>query len=690
MRRISVLLAALATICPLWSFAAPPAAATFQDYLAEHFPSDALPEQKEQNADPDGDGLSNYKEFVFGSNPLAPTAQQHREIRVKVDPETITISGTTVVGRHYELQATEFLVPTPSQSTWGTIWLAAGNGSDLSSLVLPRDNSVRSTFYRVKVTAMPSLRVDQEATGNNNGTSWQDAFTNLQDAINAAIPGQEIWIKKGLYKPTEFTPNYGWFQPRGKAFILKSGISLFGGFSGNEAHRYQRDFRSNATILSGDIESNDSDTLADLAERADNVFHVVYAVSLHEQVTLDGLTIEGGAATLPYYRDGLHSSGGGILATATSIRIANCTIRNNIAFDYGAALYVDYSESTEIIDSKFERNQVLSHAALSSNASVLYQFGIPSSYENGRGGGAICLESNLKASFTRVTFSENSAPLGGAIRLYDSVTSMNGCEFYSNVSYCGPGNTWLNDGRGGAVQASGPSCYLSIAATLFKGNTASNAGLDGNGGNGGAISFEQGSADIMTSVFCSNHADWAGGAIDSTYWATTGTELRISLSTLYSNTAAWGGGLSNYRSQVSGEGNIFYLNKNVNEYVYVSDISNTTQVNSVSSINQSVFTHEWSTNDNTSLSRYDVSSETEILFVNASDPLGPDNLWGTADDGFRLRRDFAPSAKLVQALPLDIADVDNDSDFVENLPLDASLKPFEGAPYWTGAYQGGF
>src|SRR5690606_29599772 len=48
---------------------------------------------------------------------------------------------------------------------------------------------------------MPRLYVDRDASGNNNGSSWSDAFTSLQDALLLAYDGSEIWVAEGIYTP---------------------------------------------------------------------------------------------------------------------------------------------------------------------------------------------------------------------------------------------------------------------------------------------------------------------------------------------------------------------------------------------------------------------------------------------------------------------------------------------------------
>ncbi|MDX1439999.1 MAG: hypothetical protein R3284_08865, partial [Rubricoccaceae bacterium] len=79
------------------------------------------------------------------------------------------------------------------------------------------------------------IYVDTDATGANNGTSWGDAYTDLQDALAVASSSSEIWVAEGVYKPTNTSD-------RTISFVLTDGVELYGGFDGTETSRDERDW----------------------------------------------------------------------------------------------------------------------------------------------------------------------------------------------------------------------------------------------------------------------------------------------------------------------------------------------------------------------------------------------------------------------------------------------------------------
>ena len=166
--------------------------------------------------------------------------------------------------------------------------------------------------------------VDAGAGGSNDGTSWTNAFTDLQDALTAAATGDEIWVAAGTYRPTAGTD-------RTLSFVLKSGVALYGGFSGAETERGQRDAAANVATLSGNI--------GDTGSASDNSCHVVHGGGADETAILDGFTVSGGNAD----GAGENENGGGMYNDSSSRpTVTGCRFANNYADDQGGAAPEDY------------------------------------------------------------------------------------------------------------------------------------------------------------------------------------------------------------------------------------------------------------------------------------------------------------------------------------------------------------
>lgn len=87
----------------------------------------------------------------------------------------------------------------------------------------------------VQLSAKTIYYVKSGATGT--GTSWSNASGSIQDMIDEASPGDEVWIAGGTYYPEK---EYEWSSSKDRTFKLKSGVSLYGGFFGSETSIQQR------------------------------------------------------------------------------------------------------------------------------------------------------------------------------------------------------------------------------------------------------------------------------------------------------------------------------------------------------------------------------------------------------------------------------------------------------------------
>lgn len=155
------------------------------------------------------------------------------------------------------------------------------------------------------------IYVDHNASGANDGSSWADAYTDLQLALNIGNSGQQIWVAEGTYKPTDGTD-------REETFTTFDGNEIYGGFNGTEGSLSQRDWKTNPTILSGDIGS---------IGHTDNSYNVIRASLGGGTCTLDGFIIEGGNADGPTT---ITSSGSAIRAGLMDMTVRHCIIRDNL------------------------------------------------------------------------------------------------------------------------------------------------------------------------------------------------------------------------------------------------------------------------------------------------------------------------------------------------------------------------
>lgn len=156
--------------------------------------------------------------------------------------------------------------------------------------------------------AQAQIFVAADATGNTDGSSWANAYTNLQDGIDAAMAlgGEVIWVKAGTYRRAES-------GSRNQKFLINTSgdISIYGGFNGTETALSQRDFRQNVTTISGEYGTNQS------------TFNQFLEVTTGDN-RLDGFHISG-------FNNNSAPSGVITVSNGGSLTVANCVINNNFS-----------------------------------------------------------------------------------------------------------------------------------------------------------------------------------------------------------------------------------------------------------------------------------------------------------------------------------------------------------------------
>jgi hypothetical protein len=181
--------------------------------------------------------------------------------------------------------------------------------------------------------------VDTDALGLNDGSSWQNAYTDLQTALASTNSG-EIWVAEGVYTPAPVG------QPT-VAFVLKNQVALFGGFHGTETSVGQRDVNLYSTVLSGDLAANDTYGPSDnwwqfqWTGQTENSGRIVDGSNVSSSAVLDGFTIKAGyGINAPAF-----NFGAGLFIENGSPDLRNCTFRYN-SYGRGAAVYIDGGSPT--------------------------------------------------------------------------------------------------------------------------------------------------------------------------------------------------------------------------------------------------------------------------------------------------------------------------------------------------------
>ncbi len=309
--------------------------------------------------------------------------------------------------------------------------------------------------------------VDADATGANDGTSWEDAFNYLQNALSAAGLGDEIRVAQGIYKPDEDSDNPTGTGDREATFQLKNGVAIKGGYAGyGEADPDKRDVETYESILSGDLDSNDaeagdpSDLLTE-PNRLENSYHVVTGSDIDETAVLEGFTVRAGNA-------------------------------NGSFIDYtgvGGGMFNDGHDS--------ECNPTVTECTFICNSAVELGGGGMFNYEHGDG--------ECNPILTNCTFVGNaSASAGGGICNWGSSPVVADCTFAGNFADGGGGG--MGNSSFGPPDASNPV----LTNCIFTGNSTT-------GGGGGMSNWEESSPTLTNCTFSGNSAGDEGGGMHNYY-----------------------------------------------------------------------------------------------------------------------------------------------------------------------------
>ena len=323
--------------------------------------------------------------------------------------------------------------------------------------------------------------VKSGGSGAITGASWADAMDNVQNAIDKANIGDQVWVAQGKF--------YGNASSK-FGIILKSGVALYGGFAGTESALKDR-VPGHISQLLGDAVSGNNHNAA------------VSASDITLATVLDGFTIAPSQSPGPQCRgmylsnvstelkishciiDGNTTStiygngyGTGIYMENNSLPIiTNCTISNNKTTDYGGGVYV-LNSSPVFINCKFINNQSNSTGggAFNSGSSSIYSHcifsGNISKGQSSSRGGALSFSGGGNSKINNCLITNNTANYGGAaISCFDAGLSVLNCTI--------TGNPAVNQTGGAAILYSETGTNtLTIANSIIWNNVSTHAASD--------------------------------------------------------------------------------------------------------------------------------------------------------------------------------------------------------------------
>ena len=317
-------------------------------------------------------------------------------------------------------------------------------------------------------------------TGSGDGSSWSNASSDLQAMIDASSAGDEIWVAKGTYHPTKLIKTS---KKRSYAFILKEGVSLYGGFAGNETTRDDRTatemigncYRTNETILSADDDVPDVWTRVEgagskvreewqITGNEGNSNHVLYsATPFTERTTIDGFTLKGANADVWNVK-----ACGGALYASGNVALLNCDITEHYAYTkieptgttwpyLGGAVAILKGDGKALVKNcAFSKNMVSMPNGVASGAGLYIEQG---TVEHSTFDGCIALDQGgairaIGSTVRACEITNSYGGSGGAIYAEDATLQAN--KIYNCTSM-----------RGGAIFASASTIENNILYNCF-------------------------------------------------------------------------------------------------------------------------------------------------------------------------------------------------------------------------------
>jgi hypothetical protein len=429
-----------------------------------------------------------------------------------------------------------------------------------------------------------AIYVDADAAGANDGTSWANAYANLQDALAAATAGSEIWVAEGAYTPMKCPvarlvpgPTNYWYEtdpalPKGLDEIRLQAV-----FRNSDPFERDLQFSPGDTYQLWSVPGVISPPDLPVVVNQEPTGMVAYGDTFSYDLSIDVGALPPTETAIAIRPVSL-TSGTMSPAEAPVVQVSfSCPLTNpadlhSATFQLlnGVALYGGFAGT----ETSHDQRDWVAHPTLLSGdigttgdssdnsyhvvtgsgtdaSAVLDGFTI----SGGQGGyadgpdvldGGGMYNHNGSPTVRNVTFSGNAAAGDGGSG--GGMYNLNSNPTLTNVTFTGNSG---NDGGGMYNQDSNPT----LTNVTFSGNSAD---LEGGG------MYNQDSNPTLTNVtFSGNSAVWGEGGGMYNYNGSNPTLTNVTFS---GNSADWGGGMSNYESSPMLVNVTFSGNSAISEY----------------------------------------------------------------------------------------------------------------------------
>ena len=353
---------------------------------------------------------------------------------------------------------------------------------------------------------------DDNCPGPGGGTEG-DPFCSIQDAIDAAVDGDEVVVGAGTYFEN--------IDVLGKTITVRSsfgpGVTTIDGTGSNDSVVKCISGEGSSTLLEGFTVTGGTGTVFPFVgvigggmfnhNSSPTITNVIFSGNTAQDgggmanfggsPTLVDCTFSGNSVDTPFHV----ARGGGMFNRFSTPTVINCTFTGNTANLDGGGMF------------NFASNPMVAGCTFSGNSAT-----------NGSGGG-MANKVNSTPTVTGCSFSVNAADIsGGGMFNFDSSPTVTNCTFSGNTGLLGGGMTNFIDS------------HPAVTDTTFTGNSALLHG-------GGMVNV-QSSPTVTNCMFSGNSADFAGGGMINF----SASDAAVTNCLFSANTALGAAGMANVES----------------------------------------------------------------------------------------------------------------------------------------------